>query len=203
MVVRWDIICIGNLSRNRYWGEAEDRPVRAALCTSTLITGEGFCLLVDPAFDDGDRMASELNRRSGLGLDDVTAVFITHEHGDHHAGLLHFPAAAWLAAPEVAEAINSAGAYDKAVDAVEDNVCDGLRAIHTPGHTPGHHSLQFDCEGQTVVVAGDAVMTRDFWRDRRGSFNSKDPARAAQTIDALTEMAHVIVPGHDNYFVSR
>src|SRR5216110_2455438 len=32
-VKRWDIITIGNLSRNRYWGEPNDQAVRKVLCT--------------------------------------------------------------------------------------------------------------------------------------------------------------------------
>ena len=202
MAVRWDIICIGNLSRNRYWGEAEDKPIRAALCTSTLITGDDFRLLVDPAFADGDQMAGELNRRTGLALDDITAVFVTHEHGDHHAGLRHFAEAQWYAAPEAAEAINGSGKYGKQMAAVTGSVCDDVQVIHTPGHTLGHHSLRFTCQGQVVVIAGDAVMTRDFWRDRRGYFNSKDFGQASRTIEMLAETAEVIVPGHDNYFAT-
>ena len=202
MVVRWDIICIGNLSRNRYWGEGEDKPVRAALCTSTLITGDGFRLLVDPAFADGDRMAGQLNRRTGLTPEDITAVFVTHEHGDHHAGLRHFAKADWYAAPEAAEAINGAAKYGKQMAAVTESVLEEIQVIHTPGHTPGHHSLRFTCQGQVVVIAGDAVMTRDFWGDRRGYFNSKDFGQASRTIEMLAETAEVIVPGHDNYFAT-
>ena len=33
MIHRWDIITIGNLSRNRYWGEREDQAYRGAICT--------------------------------------------------------------------------------------------------------------------------------------------------------------------------
>jgi hypothetical protein len=46
MSMRWDIICIGNLSRNRYWGESEARPVRTALCTSLLVACDELRLLV-------------------------------------------------------------------------------------------------------------------------------------------------------------
>ena len=30
MIQRWDIITIGNLSRNRYWGERDDQAYRAS-----------------------------------------------------------------------------------------------------------------------------------------------------------------------------
>ena len=33
---RWDILTIGHLSRNKFWGESDDQAYRAPLCTSTL-----------------------------------------------------------------------------------------------------------------------------------------------------------------------
>ena len=70
-VQRWDVITVGNLSRNRYWGEPNDKAIRDVLCTCTLIRGEGFRLLVDPSVSDSGGMAKELNRRTGLALDDI------------------------------------------------------------------------------------------------------------------------------------
>ena len=201
MVERWDVITIGNLSRNRYWGEDEARPVRATLCTTTLITGAGFRLLVDPSCEDADRMAAELNRRTGLRLQAVDAVFITHAHGDHHAGLKHFPSARWLAAPGVAAAINASKAYPKAVEPVPGRLFDSIDVFPTPGHTSDHHSLTFVCDGLTVAITGDAVMTRDFWRDRRGFFNSVDLDLSTKTMNQLAAIADIIVPGHDNAFL--
>ena len=201
MIERWDIITIGNLSRNRYWGESDERPLRAGICTCTLVRGRGFRLLVDPSIEDRDRMLSELDRRTGLKPGAVDAVFITHHHGDHHFGLRHFPGAQWYAAPGVADAINGTGRYEKAVQAAEGSLFDGaVELVPSPGHTPEQHSLRFYCNGLAVVVAGDAVMTREFWADRRGYFNSADFDLAARTIDALTAIADIIVPGHDNYF---
>src|SRR3954447_2166299 len=109
MIHRWDIITIGNLSRNRYWGESDDRAYRPAICTCTLITGDGFRLLVDPSLREEERMQAELDRRTGCRLEDVDTVFVTHEHGDHHFGLKHFPHARWLAAPPVARLLNESG----------------------------------------------------------------------------------------------
>jgi hypothetical protein len=59
MVQRWDIITIRNLSRNRCWGEGDDRVYRSAICTCTLIqTAEGR-LLVDPSLEHTERVADE------------------------------------------------------------------------------------------------------------------------------------------------
>ena len=201
VVRRWDIITIGNLSRNRYWGESDERPLRPALCTCTLIVGDGYRLLVDPSHADAGRMAAELDRRTGLAAQDVDHVFVTHEHGDHHAGLRHFPHARWLAAPEVANVLNASGQYERDLEAVAGVFLPGVEAVPTPGHTLSHHSLRFACDGRVVVIAGDAVMTREFSTHRQGFFNSVDLPLAAQTIERLTEMADIIVPGHDNCFL--
>lgn len=203
MVERWDIISIGNLSRNRYWGERDDQAYRKALCTSTLVTGDGFRMLVDPPYGDADQMAAELFRRTGRRLEDVDAVFLTHEHGDHVIGLKHFTQAKWLAAPPVAKILNASGKFEKAVEAADERLFGCIDLIHTPGHTLSHHSLAFDWEGYRVVVAADAAMTPDFWANRQGYFNSVDFDLAAQSIDKLREAADIVVPGHDNYFFVR
>ncbi len=204
MIRRWDLVTIGNISRNRYWGESDDRAYRSAICTCTLVTGDGFRLLVDPSLKDADPMAAELDRRTGLKPGDIQAVFLTHEDADHAAGLTHCPEARWLAAPPVAARINTSGAYGKQVEPAPDRLLGAIDVIPTPGHTLSHHSLRFDCEGRSVVIAADAAMTRDFWEDRRGYFNSADFDLAARTIEHLATIADIVVPGHDNYFlVSR
>ncbi len=201
-VRRWDVITIGNLSRNRYWREPDEKPLRDAICTCTLITGDGFRLLVDPSIADRTAMLRELDRRTGLKPDAVTGVFITHEHGDHVAGIEHFANAPWWAATPVAEALNRTKRYSRKFEPAPAVLFEAVEVIATPGHTATHHSLQFACEGQSVVVAGDAVATRDFWRERRSYYNAVDPVLAARTMDLLAATAAVIVPGHDNYFVT-
>jgi glyoxylase-like metal-dependent hydrolase (beta-lactamase superfamily II) len=201
-VTRWDVITIGNLSRNRYWGESDANGVRAAICTCTLITGAGFRLLVDPSLADAGEMAKELDRRTGVKPRDVTAVFVTHEHGDHVAGLAHFPDARWLASPAVAESLNQSGKLPRRIEGVTDRLFNAVEIVPTPGHTNSHHSLRFDCEGLSIVVAGDAVATRDFFRERRGYYNAVDFELSARTMDRLAALGDILVPGHDNYFLA-
>ena len=202
MIDRWAIITIGNLSRNRYWGESDDRAYRPAMCTCTLITIDGRHVLVDPSLKDAQQMGVQLERRTGVKPDEIDTVFLSHGHGDHHFGLAHFPRARWLAAPDVAEELNRGGQYDKPVEAVEGAIAGEIELLHTPGHTLNHHSLRFDCDGRSVIVAADAAMTRDFWRDRRGYFNSADFELAARSIDRLATIADVVIPGHDNWFLN-
>jgi glyoxylase-like metal-dependent hydrolase (beta-lactamase superfamily II) len=202
MVEQWDVITIGNLSRNRFWGESDEVAVRGAICTCTLISGPEWNLLVDPSLSDEAAMAKELDRRTGLKPADVDAVFVTHAHGDHHFGLAHFGGAQWFAGAEVAEQLNMTGHYAHRVDPAPEELFDEVLVLHTPGHTLDHHSLFVECDGMGVVVAGDAVMRRDFFVHRSGYFNSMDFDLAARTIDMLGNMADIIVPGHDNYFLT-
>jgi N-acyl homoserine lactone hydrolase len=200
-VKRWDVVTIGNLSRNRYWGESDARGVRAAICTCTLITGKDFCVLVDPSLTDEGEMVRELDRRTGIKPRDITAVFLTHQHGDHLAGIAHFPDSKWLAAPAVAEIINKSAKLPRLVESAADRLFETIDVILTPGHTDTHHGLRFDCDGLSIVVAGDSVPTRDFFRERRGYYNAVDFEISARTMDKLAAMADIIVPGHDNYFL--
>jgi glyoxylase-like metal-dependent hydrolase (beta-lactamase superfamily II) len=200
-VKRWDVVTIGNLSRNRYWGEADDKPVRSVLCTCTLVSGEGFRLLVDPAVADAAQMAKELDRRTGRKPRDVTAVFVTHEHGDHYAGLAHFPDATWYASAAVAEILNRTAKLPRQIEPAPARLFDAIDVVATPGHTAASNSVRFDCDSVSVVVAGDAVATGDFFRDRRPFYNAVNVEQSKRTMDDLAAMADVIVPGHDNYFL--
>lgn len=200
-VARWAVVTIGNLSRNRYWGESDEKPLRDAICTSTLVSGPGFHLVVDPSLKQAADMAHELDRRTGVKLDQVTAIFVTHEHADHFYGIEHFPGAEWFAAAPVAEILNASKKLTRAVKRAPARLCGGaVEVVPTPGHTRSHHSLVFECEGKSVALAGDAVATRDFWRERRSYFNAVDPELAARSMDSLAARAKLVVPGHDNYF---
>ncbi len=147
-------------------------------------------------------MVRELDRRTGLKPGDINAVFLTHDHADHLAGVPHFPEAKLLAAPAVASILNETGRLPRRVEAASGLLFDAVEVIALPGHTRSQHGLRFDCDGLSIVVAGDAVATRDFFRDRRSFFNAADFELSAKTMDRLRDMADIIVPGHDNYFLS-
>ncbi len=201
-VKRWDVITIGNLSRNRYWGEGDAKGVRAAICTCTVIQGDGFRLLIDPSLSSAEEMARELDRRTGLKLRDIDSVFITHEHGDHVTGLPHFEHAKWLAGPETAAILNRSKKFPKTIEPATGRLFDAIDILPTPGHTASLCSLRFDCEGLSVAVTGDAVATQDFWRERRGYYNCVDFQLSAKSMAQIASVADIIVPGHDNYFLN-
>lgn len=200
-VIRWDVITIGNLSRNRYWGESDEKPLRSAICTCTVISGKNFHILVDPSLKDKDSMAAELDRRTGLTIGEIDTVFITHRHDDHLFGIRHFMNASWIAGPEVAKALNESNLYSKRFEPADARLMGTIDVIHTPGHTYDHYSLRFDCDGFSVLVAGDAVATKDYWEERRMYYNVADMEQSRITMEKINMISDIIVPGHDNYFI--
>lgn len=199
---RWAVVTIGNLSRNRYWGESDEKGVRPPLCTCTLVEGPDFRLLVDPSLSATEEMTRELERRTGLKPKDITGVFVTHEHADHYAGLAHFQNARWFAGAEVAAKLNATKKWQTTIAPAPERLFEVVDVLPTPGHTLGSHSLRFDCNGASVAVIGDAAATEDFWRERRGYFNCVDFALSAKTMQKIAALADIVIPGHDNYFLS-
>ena len=201
---RFTILTLGCFSRNRYWGEEDAKSYRRALCTSTLIeTPQGARILVDPAVSEA-ALAQVLDERCGLRPEAVDYVYVTHRHGDHYVGMADLPRAVWLAAP------GDAGEIRRALPQHADRIFDagaeivpGVQVLPLPRHTPGLAGLLFASEDGMVAVAGDSVMTRDFFKDRRGYYNSADFAASARSIDLLMEKADIVVPGHGNYFLTH
>ena len=201
-VKHWDILTIGNLSRNRYWGESEEVAFHSVICTCSVIRVDDYHIIVDPSLENNKAMADELKRRTGLTPDDIDVAFVTHPHGDHYAGLDNFPKARWLAGTEVAAELNKAGTLRKKIEPEDKSIFGVVDIISTPGHTPGHKSLRFDFEGLSVLIAGDSVATRDFWTDKKIYFKALDITEALTTCEKIDKIADIIVPGHDNYFLN-
>lgn len=199
-VKHWDVITIGNLSRNRYWGESDERAIHGVICTCSVISGEDFHLIIDPSLADEVAMTTELNRRTGLTPDKIDAVFITHQHGDHVAGLKHFQKARWFAGAEVASSLNKSARYPKQFEPAGASLFGAIDVIPTPGHTPDHHSLRFDYRGLSIVIAGDSIATKDFWDEKRAYYNVMDSAESKRSMEKIDSIADIIVPGHDNCF---
>ena len=201
--IEWSILTIGHLSVNKFWGESERQ--RGPLCTSTLLQTTGGLLLIDPSLHPPE-MPRLLNDQAGVRVDDVRYVFLTHFHGDHRFGLAAFPRATWLMAQtEIAYWRDKASPDEHAVldriQPADEFPIPGFRTVHTPGHTPGLTSLLCRWRGQRLAIAGDAVMTEDFFRAREGYHNSVDFSQVRASIDLLAKEADVIIPGHGNAFV--
>lgn len=206
----YEVIVIGHLKWNPYFGELVDAPPRGdpSTCTSTMIrgkleNGEPFVLMIDPTLRvTPEDYYFDINRRTGLHPEDITHCYVTHSHYDHQAGLAYFPGAVWYAAKPVAEELSRSPYIDGTrVIGVEGEFLPGVYAVALPGHMRQLHSAAFRKNGRRVVVAGDGVMTRDHFRHRTTMFG-EDSKVAADTIRMLEEMADIIIPGHDNLIVN-
>ena len=72
--------------------------------------------------------------------------------------------------------------------------------VPLPGHTMGSTGLLFDGPEGKVLVAGDSVMTREFFEHQKGYFKSESQAASTKTIQWISKHTDIVVPGHDNYF---
>lgn len=163
---------LGPLRRIEFVPGAILFPLRAATLppashTNAFLLGFGDCALVDPGspFDEeNDRLlaalaaaARELGRR-------VTAIWLTHHHPDHVAGVARLREALGvpvLAHPATAERLAERGlAVDGTFDGGTTIVLAGnpplaVELLHTPGHARGHLAFRLVATG--AVVTGDLL----------------------------------------------
>jgi glyoxylase-like metal-dependent hydrolase (beta-lactamase superfamily II) len=200
------VLTLGQFSRNRYWGELDIQSYRDALCTSTLVKGK-MNIIVDPALPPAE-MANVLYNRSGLRPDAVDAVFLTHAHGDHYVGIELFEKAQWyISAIDLEEMKRSANArvqeLSRKLQPCGPGIIEGVEFIPLSGHTLGTAGILFDSDDGKVCVCGDSVMTRDFFINRQGYYNSVDFEKSSESISKIAALADVVVPGHSNYFLNK
>ncbi len=134
---------------------------------------------------------------SGVAPKDVDIVFLSHLHPDHVGWNVHdgpggnlepiFPHARYIVheldlahfrKPEVeatmsfpfmgrlVESIDRLGLLDTLTE--DANLTPEVRAIHTPGHTPGHMSVLVESNGEEALIQGDvfihpAQISQDDW----------------------------------------
>ncbi|MFN8234104.1 MAG: MBL fold metallo-hydrolase [Actinomycetota bacterium] len=135
----------------------------------------------------------------GIALADVTGAANCHLHFDHsgqNVRLKGIPIFVqrdeWAKVHEpdytVPDWIDVPGMTYELLDG-EQEIAPGLRLVPTPGHTAGHQSLVLDAPDGAVVLAGQALQSRDEWEgatepSRSGAASAKDP-RYADSVDRL------------------
>lgn len=218
--IRFDVISIGTLSRNRLWNESQ--PLRTPHATTTLIRAGKQTILVDPGLPPA-ALRARLYERTGLKPDAIDTVFLTHFRPAHRAGLSLFPAAKKLiheseqqaTAQQLQQLIDGAPEADldrklllselallESLQPADDKIAPGIDLFPLFGYTPGTTGLLVAAPAYTALIAGDAVPTQDHFLAGQVLPDSQDIAAAQESMREVYEIADLIVPGHDNLFVN-
>ena len=221
MSLRYRVISIGALSKNRFWGETQ--PKRFPHATTTLIYDGPQTILVDPSLP-AEVLAQRLEERSALTPDKIQAVFLTTFRPVHRRSLALFSGATWLMhGPEI-EAVKD-HLREMQERAREDSGDSELRRLldeelsllsriepapeHlTPqvhlfpaiGASPGSAGLLLALPTQTTVIAGDAIVTQDHCSAGQVYEHVALIEEARKSFADIVEVADEVVPGHDNVF---
>jgi N-acyl homoserine lactone hydrolase len=165
-------------------------------------------------------------RARGHDPNTVSLILMTHLHADHASAIREFPKSTvvvskreWndmggsLAGYRSAqlkgdieyrlldfdgEGVPAEG-FNRTVDLFGDG---SVRAVHTPGHSPGHISLILRLADRQALLAGDAIFTINSLRGNARPWLVQD---AASYRDSLTQLKRfdanhpsaLIIPGHD------
>ena len=160
---------------------------------------------------DSNRFIAALTA-AGASPEDVDYVLCTHLHTDHigwntrlENGLWvpTFPNAKYLLPAEDVEtfgALNSPTYQESVTPVIEagqaetvsgdHKLGDHVTLIPTPGHTPGHVSIQIDSQGARALITGDALhSTAQCWHPEWIFKFDSDPEQAKVSRRALLETA--------------
>jgi len=222
MALTFDVVSIGCLSHNRFWGE--QGPLRSAHATTTLIRDGDQTILVDPSLP-AEALVHRLSERTGLKPDQVNRVFLTSFQPVHRRGLALFDQAEWLmhgpeieafrehllgvlqsqgeSEPEQAGLVREELSLLERIRPAPDKLSSRVDLFPAPGVTPGSCCLLLVPATMTVAIAGDVVVNRDYLEHGRAYERCHDAERAAESLAEIIEIADQIVCGHDNLVVCR
>jgi glyoxylase-like metal-dependent hydrolase (beta-lactamase superfamily II) len=220
-IIRFDIISIGALDKNRLWNEGA--PVRTGHSTTTLIRSGKYNILVDPGLPP-QALGARLHERTGLTPDAINIVFLTHFKPDHRRGLPLFPKAkVFLSEMEREYArynlnrlIEEAPSedMDRKIIADElhlldhhthnapDKLADNVDLFPLPGYTPGTCGLLITLPTLTVLIASDSVPTQDHFLQGQVLPDCADIKQTQESLGEIYEIADLIIPAHDNLFLN-
>lgn len=161
----------------------------------------------------------------GISVGDITAVAVSHLHNDHAGGLRHFAGLGvpvYIQRAELTYGLSGhpeperhgmfrvnyddAGLNWQVADG-DVEIAPGLKAVSSPGHTPGHQSFVVELDrsvgGGGYVFAFDAADLAENIDGEvaLGGFIDCTPEDTVETIRRLKALAaekgYPVIPGHD------
>jgi N-acyl homoserine lactone hydrolase len=164
-------------------------------------------VVVDPGYmTQGDMLKGALAAH-GIDPDDVRSVLMTHLHSDHLSALPQLGRVEVVvheAELDTPHGLAQRGLLEevdvRTLKGDGGEVREGIRWIHTPGHSPGHVAFAVETEAAgRVVIAGDTLGPDPSWfasMDLPEGFPERDAHLASfARIRALEP--DVVVPGHN------
>ena len=205
---------------NGYADLMNDAGEVSMICGTAVLKSGDRTVLVDTGNGPGGDLFSELET-AGVAPADVDVVVFTHLHGDHtgwnidrETGQAHFPNATYWIPRADWEHFGAAGGdnWDAMLAPLEGlgvvHLFDGetalteeLTLVETPGHTPGHTSIQIDSGGETAFVLGDAIvdeinLNEPDWANMFDGDDATAIATRHRLIPRLTDSGELIIASH-------
>ncbi len=168
-------------------------------------TVEEFLPFELPEQTDEQTLPAQLDK-CGFSTADVSAVINSHLHFDHCGGQRHLPdAVTWVAKDElrhalVPETFERLGYADKVfhrpdseyrwLEEEDIDFADGIRLVHTPGHTVGHYSLVLEKERRRpLLFVADVTYTQESWEKELISGFHNDPTANVRSVRRIKHLA--------------
>jgi N-acyl homoserine lactone hydrolase len=150
----------------------------------TLVIQEGKKIVVDTGLFSEEEIILDALARLGLRPEDIDAVANTHFHPDHCGN-------------------NHIFVESEILDLKEgETIAPGLWIMETPGHSRDSISVVVEAS-KIVIVAGDALPTFDNFLKNVPPALHIDRDLAVSSMERITSLADVVVPGHDRPFSIR
>jgi N-acyl homoserine lactone hydrolase len=150
----------------------------------TLVIQEGKKIVVDTGLFGEEEIILDALARLGLRPEDIDAVVNTHSHPDHCGNNYIFVESEILDPKE------------------GETIAPGLWIMETPGHSRDSISVVVEAS-KIVIVAGDALPTFDNFLKNVPPALHIDRDLAVSSMERITSLADVVVPGHDRPFSIR
>jgi N-acyl homoserine lactone hydrolase len=164
-------------------------------------------------------------KQRGLSPDDIDILILTHMHFDHIGYISYFTNARILVQRKEYEfAMNPhpffAGGYPREVYghlknyeliAGDAEITEGLRLLHTPGHTPGGQSVEIATEKGQAIICGLCTIVENFQPPEETNFpfavippgSHTNVMEAYDSLLRIQKRADIAIPLHDPVFCQR